>query len=217
MECHGSNRSMENHGEDWNNGCWYTDANIKKIFSEKPHSTWDDYFSGDHIMNWLGNNGLAAAMTCCQDRFPATIPGEYFPKKKTETTARSKAARFLNKGSAVMRKKNADNQTNYVRLHCAFQSISTCNISTVNALNHGNLEGRTKGRGRGNSKRYWGIEMNDTRNLYLGTYSRIHSIDHLVKNANLFYQSWKFRHSPMLHAKSLAVVVAWDMYLLLIF
>ncbi len=68
-------------------------------------------------------------------------------------------------------------------------------------------------RGRKENKRFWGIEMNDARELYLGTYSRIDSIDHLIKNANMFYRSWKYWHSPMLHGKSLAVVVAYDLYL----
>jgi hypothetical protein len=55
--------------------------------------------------------------------------------------------------------------------------------------------------------------MNDARELYLGSYSRIDSIDHLIKNARIFYRSWKYWHSPMLHGKGLAVVVAYDLYL----
>jgi hypothetical protein len=54
--------------------------------------------------------------------------------------------------------------------------------------------------------------MNDTRTLYLGTYSRINLINHLVKNTNLFYRLWKYWHVLMLHGKALPVVVAWDMY-----
>ena len=55
--------------------------------------------------------------------------------------------------------------------------------------------------------------MNAARELYLGTYSRIDSIDHLIKNCRMKYQSWKNWHSPMLHATSLAIVVAYDIYL----
>ena len=55
--------------------------------------------------------------------------------------------------------------------------------------------------------------MNGGRELYLGTYSRIDSIDHLIKNCRLKYRSWKYWHSPMLHATSLAIVIAYDMYL----
>ena len=55
--------------------------------------------------------------------------------------------------------------------------------------------------------------MNQARELYLGTYSRIDSIDHLVKNCRLKYRSWTYWHSPMLHATALAIVLAYDMYL----
>ena len=63
------------------------------------------------------------------------------------------------------------------------------------------------------NKRSWGIEMNAARELYLKTYSRIDSIDHLIKNCRLKYRSWKYWHIPMLHATALAIVVAYDMYL----
>ena len=33
------------------------------------------------------------------------------------------------------------------------------------------------------------------------------------KNTNISYRSWKYWNSPMLHAKSLAVVATWDVYL----
>lgn len=35
----------------------------------------------------------------------------------------------------------------------------------------------------------------------------------MIKNTGLFYRSWKYWHSPMLHGKALAIVVAYDMYL----
>ena len=38
-------------------------------------------------------------------------------------------------------------------------------------------------------------------------------MDHMIKNVRLFYRSWKYWHSPMLHGKSMAVVVAYDTYL----
>jgi hypothetical protein len=182
----------------------------RKVFRERPHSTWDNYFSGDKVLNWLGANNFAATMTCRRDRLPGEVPGEYFHKKKTDASQRSKAARFLSPVVAVMR--NETDDVEYVRMHCSFQSTSSCNFTTVNALNECDLEVRRKERGRKESKRYWGIEMNDARKLYLGTYSRIDSIDHLIKNAHLFYRSWKYWHSPMLHAKALGALVAWDMY-----
>ena len=55
--------------------------------------------------------------------------------------------------------------------------------------------------------------MNAARELYLGPYSRIDSINHLIKNHRLKYRSWKYWHLPMLHAMSLAIVVAYNIYL----
>ena len=55
--------------------------------------------------------------------------------------------------------------------------------------------------------------MNAGRALYLGTYSRIDSIDHLIKNCCLKYCSWNYWHSPIIHAMVLAIVIAYDMYL----
>ena len=58
--------------------------------------------------------------------------------------------------------------------------------------------------------------MNSGRNIYLNTYSRIDSIDHLVKNTRLKYRSWKYWHSPMLHAMALGFVISYDIYLELV-
>ena len=40
----------------------------RKIFREHPHSIWDNYFSGDHIMDWLGVNGFGDFITCKRDQ-----------------------------------------------------------------------------------------------------------------------------------------------------
>ena len=67
---------------------------------------------------------------------------------------------------------------------------------------------------RGEHKQYWGIEMNHARShVYLQSYYRIDCVNHLIQNARIFYRSWKFRHSPALPGKGLAVVVVFDMYL----
>jgi hypothetical protein len=56
---------------------------IRQIFSEKPHSTWDNYFSGDDIMDFLGERGFAATMTCQRNRLPKGINNAFFCKEKT--------------------------------------------------------------------------------------------------------------------------------------
>jgi hypothetical protein len=41
-----------------------------KIFTVKPHSTWDNHFSGDFIFDWMGRKGFPGSMTVRQDRLP---------------------------------------------------------------------------------------------------------------------------------------------------
>ena len=101
----------------------------------------------------------------------------------------------------------------YEWVHTSFQSTSSCNITTVNALNECILWLRKKERGTGKSKQLWGIEMNSACNLYLQSYYRIDCMYQMIKIARLFYRSWKYWCSPMLHGKAMAVVVAYDMYL----
>ena len=101
----------------------------------------------------------------------------------------------------------------YERVHVSFQSTSSCNFSTVNSLNSCNINIAKKERGIGKNKRVWGIEMNPARELYLGTYSCIDSINHLIKNCHIGYRSWKYWHAPMNHGKALVVVIAYDIYL----
>ena len=69
-----------------------------------------------------------------------------------------------------------------------------------------------RSRGQFDNRRYWGIDMNEARQLYLGTYSVIDSVDPLIKNCHRKYMCWKYLYLPMLHAMSLALFVACEMY-----
>ena len=69
-----------------------------------------------------------------------------------------------------------------------------------------------RARGQFGNSRYCGIEINKASQLNLFAYSRIYSIDHLIKNCRMKYRCWKYLHSPMIHAMYLAVVVAYDIY-----
>ena len=109
-----------------------------QIFRAKPHSTWDNYFSGDIIFDWLGRNGFGATMTCRRDRLPHGVPEGFLCKKTTPPDARSKAARF-NQPICLVK-----TTPEYERLHVTFQSTSSCNIATVNALNSCQLFVRVK-------------------------------------------------------------------------
>ena len=42
-------------------------SNGMKIFSQKPHSTWDNYFSGNAIFDWIGQNGFSFTITSRMD------------------------------------------------------------------------------------------------------------------------------------------------------
>ena len=101
----------------------------------------------------------------------------------------------------------------FQRVHMSFQSTSLCNISTINALNTCKTSAMIRARGRFYNSRYWGIDMNKVRKLYLGTYSYIESIDQLINNFRMKYRCWKYCHSPIIHTMSLAVFIAYGMYL----
>ena len=73
----------------------------------------------------------------------------------------------------------------FQHVHVSFQSTSSCNISNVNALKSRKTSDISRERGQFYNRRYWGIEMNEARQLYLGTYSRIDFIDNLIKNCHM--------------------------------
>jgi hypothetical protein len=54
-----------------------------QIFKEKPHSMWDNYFSGNLRMDYLGENGFAAMMTCQRNRLPKGVDDCFLHKEKT--------------------------------------------------------------------------------------------------------------------------------------
>ena len=44
------------------------------------------------------------------------------------------------------------------------------------------------------------------------TYGKVDTMDHMMKNTRMFYRSWKYWHAAMLHAKRMAIVIAYDIY-----
>ena len=67
----------------------------KNIYREHYNYTWDNYFSGDIIMDWFVGNSFALSMTCRRYRLPADITGQYLHKKKTDSSQRINVDRFL--------------------------------------------------------------------------------------------------------------------------
>jgi hypothetical protein len=105
------------------------------IYCHKPHSMWDNYFSGDKIFSWLGENGFGSTMTCCRDHLPKDTPAENSHKKKTCSNSHPKAACFHQSIVAMQNFMPEGEKKGYQCIHVSFQSTSSCNLSTVNALN----------------------------------------------------------------------------------
>jgi hypothetical protein len=70
-----------------------------------------------------------------------------------------------------------------------------------------------KFRGAKNNEFAWATEQNEGRAIYLYHYHGVGSMDHMIKNTGNSFISWKYWHSPYLHAMSMGVIVAYDMYL----
>ena len=183
------------------------EGSAKKIFRKPFHTSWDNYFSGEQVCHYSGSKGVGISFTTRRDRLPKEINSKYLHKQKTDSCPRSKAARYIQPVVAVLK------TNDYEIVHTSFQSTSSCNIMSVNAVGDVRSFVEARSRGRNVNKRHYVIEQNLPRLLYLKTYSRIDSIDHLIKNVNLHYSSWKYWHSPANHGKSLAIVVAYDIYL----
>ena len=187
--------------------------NRGKLFREPPHITFDNHFSGNPVMHYMGIKGYRATCTCRRDRLPDKCRKESFHFKKVAVSWESKVARYEEPIVAAKYVMSAiPGEKPYVCTHVSFQSTGGANISTVNALRQVGLYVRPKSRGRGNQKRRYGIEMNEGRALYLGSYSAVDSIDHLVENWNCSYVCWKWYHSPMRHGKAMSATMAYLMY-----
>ena len=100
----------------------------------------------------------------------------------------------------------------YQRVLVSFQSTNATNITTVNCLNSVKFFVEIRERGRGETKMVWGIEMNDARRIYLSTYFTINVVDHLLKNAAIFYRIWKYWHAPKNHGFAMVIVLAYGLY-----
>ncbi len=87
------------------------------------------------------------------------------------------------------------------------------NISRVNALSLVMLYVQDCSKGRGQQKRTWGIEKNETRETYLKNYIAVDKIDQMLLGWDLSYRSWRWWHAPTRHAKAIAMSMAYSLYL----
>ena len=151
-------------------------------------------------------------LTLRRDRFPAGIKEYLHHSKAVQVNSRSKCARYMQPIVAVKHVPAQNGKSAYSMCHVSFQSTGSCNLASVNSLKEVQLYVRTKEKGRGAQKRKWGIEMNEGRELYLGSYGPIDKLDQALKLWFLFYITWKWWHSPFLHGKAIGMCMAFQMY-----
>ncbi len=83
-----------------------------------------------------------------------------------------------------------------MRMLVLFQSTDATNICGVNNLPLVSLYVAKRVRGKGPSKRIWGIKQNKVRETYLRHYYGIDNVDHMIKNTSNHYITWKYWHAP---------------------
>lgn len=156
------------------------------IFREKPHMTWDNFFSGEVICEYAAEQGFGITTTMRRDRAPKSIPSKHLCLKKTDPKGqRPRMAKWI---PPVVATKIVGNSS--MMQLTSFQSTSSCNFLSVNAYNECSLYAVKKERGQHQkgTKREWAIEMNDARELYLRTYGQVDRMDHLIKNCKMGYR-----------------------------
>ena len=187
----------------------------KPIYLKRPHITADNFFSSELIMEWLGRKGYGMTATCARNRIPKAIKPFTHHSTVDSTHARCKAMRFESPVVAIQQHAAENGAAAYTKTFVSFQSTGGTNIIGVNNLLSVRLYVGQKERGRkkDGSKRVYGIEQNEARELYLGHYYGLDNADHMIKNAGNRYITWKYWHAPYLHAQSLGIIAAYDMYI----
>ena len=103
-------------------------------------------------MNYLGTNGYGGVFTCARNRLPKGVKKHSFHHIKTDSSQKTKVARFYEPVVAV-KKMTGSNDIDFERVHVSFQCTSSCNISTVNDLSSCSFFTHEKERGVGMDKR----------------------------------------------------------------
>lgn len=188
----------------------------KPIYDKLPHITADNHFCGDAVLQMIGEKGGSMTATSRKDRIPKQAK-PYLHHEKIESSSklklsRAKVGRFQNPITVIKKFAAAGNKKAFYLSGVSFQSTGPTNIFGVNNLPSVSLYVTVKGRGIGATKRLWGIEQNEARQIYLGTYFGVDNVDHMIKIAKIRYICWKYWHSPVNHCLSIAVIASYDMY-----
>lgn len=187
----------------------------RQIFPGKFCLAMDNHFSGDVTSRFIGENGFKSVKTNRRDRLPAACSKDSFHHRKdVDHNAASRMARFAEPIIAVceVRQPEGSEKSDYRVVHVSFQSTGSTNIQTVNALSEVGLFVEQREKGKGETKRYWAIEMNEARQLYLKLYGTVDRIDQMLKEWGINYITWRWWHAPMRHGKGLALSMAYQMY-----
>ena len=118
--------------------------------------------------------------------------------KAVDVNERSRMARFEQPIIAVkeVTHPQGSGKSPYAIAHISFQSIGSTNIQCVNALSEVMLYVCQQNRGRGDTERVWGIEMNKGCELYLKLYGTVDTVDQMLKDWGLDYVCWKWWYAP---------------------
>ena len=106
----------------------------KRIFSRAPHIVADNYFSGEHVLDYVGRKGFGMTGTIRRDRIPKLIKPYVHHTKVTNYDQKSRMMRFQNPIVAVKRVEQKDGAYAYTKTWVSFQSTGATNITGVNNL-----------------------------------------------------------------------------------
>jgi hypothetical protein len=151
-------------------------------------------------------------MTNRQDRFLKGLKPYLHHDKVVAGCPKAKAMHFAMPIVAIKQQPAVDESKAYTKTVVSFQSLGATNIFGVNKLPSVTNYVSKKVRGKGKTKHVWGIEQNKARETYLRHYYCIDNLDHMMKNTSIRYITWKYWHAPYLHAKSMVIIVAYNMY-----
>jgi hypothetical protein len=135
---------------------------MKKIYQTPPHIVADNHFSGEEVMDLLGRKGYGTAMTNRRDRFLKGLKPYLHHDKVVAGFPKAKAMCYALPIVAIKQQPAMSGSTKaYTRTLVSFQSTGATNICGVNNLPSVTNYVSKKVRGKGKTKRVWGIEQNE--------------------------------------------------------
>ena len=128
-----------------------------------PHIVADNYFSGEHVMDYLRKKGYGMTTTCRQDCIPKVIKPYIHHEKVTNYDLKAKVMRFQNPIVAVKQIPALENNNAYTKTFVSFQSTGPTNIAGVKIYQAVScMSARRKGEGKRTS---WFGESNRMKDV----------------------------------------------------